>query len=75
MLIRSTEATLLKSRVSDKQPPAAVRRPITPTLSMISELFVEEDDRQMPIARGIAIAVLVSLPLWFLLGLVILLLL
>jgi hypothetical protein len=75
MLIRSTEATLLKSRVPDKQLPAPARKPTTPTLSTISELFVEEDDRHMPIARGIAFAVLISLPLWFILGLAILLLL
>jgi hypothetical protein len=75
MLIPSTEATLLKSRVSNKHPPAQLRKPTTPTLSSISEFFVEEDDRPMPFARGIAIAVLISLPLWFLLGLVILVLL
>jgi hypothetical protein len=64
------DAATAEPHVAQKVIPPLVRRTLPPTHA-ISVVALDEDDERISIGRGIVLAVLISIPLWALLGIVV----
>ena len=69
MSTQYADAAAVEPHVAQKVVPPLVRRTL-PSKQSISVVSLDEDDERVSIGRGIVLAVLISIPLWALLGIV-----